>query len=104
MKNCLLIIVAAVALTGAACNRLAENSNRKANHRTSNSSHSGGGLLDLNSASRAELVDLPGIGEAYADKIIANRPFHDKGELVRKKIIPESTYQQITNLVIAKQK
>ncbi|HXD31322.1 MAG TPA: helix-hairpin-helix domain-containing protein [Pyrinomonadaceae bacterium] len=104
MKNCLLIVVVTAFLL-TACSRQAANSNtnKNTNHKASNSSHNDGGLLDLNSATRAELINLPGIGEAYADKIIANRPYHDKGELVRKKIIPESTYEHITNLVIAKQ-
>ena len=102
MKNCLLIVLT-VALTLTACAQQASNTNQNVNRRAASSSHSDGGLLDLNSATKAELVSLPGIGEAYADKIIASRPFHDKGELVRKKIIPESTYEQITNLVIAKQ-
>lgn len=102
MRNCLLIIVVA-ALTLTACAKQAANTNQTSNRKTTSSSHSEGGLLDLNSATKAELISLPGIGEAYADKIIANRPFHDKGELVRKKIIPASTYDEITNLVIAKQ-
>jgi len=102
MKICLLIVLATT-LTLSACARHTANENHNANRKVSSSSHNDGGLLDLNSATRAELVNLPGIGEAYADKIIANRPFHDKGELVRKKIIPESTYERIINLVIAKQ-
>lgn len=96
------IILLAIALIVAGCNRQAADTNHNARTAAS-SSHSDGPLLDLNSASRAELVGLPGIGEAYADKIIANRPFHDKGELIRKKIIPEATYERISNRVIAKQ-
>lgn len=102
MKNCLSIIL--LATLTFACAKQPANTNHNSNRRATSSSRSDGGLLDLNSATRAELISLPGIGEAYADKIIANRPFHDKGELVRKKIIPESTYEHIINLVIAKQK
>ena len=59
-------------------------------------------LIDINSATEAELKAVPGIGDTYAKKIMAGRPFSNKSQLLSKKIIPKTVYDKIKDMIIAK--
>lgn len=61
-------------------------------------------LVDINSAGKAELMKLPGIGEAEADKIIAGRPYPTKARLATNNIVSMEVYEKLKKRVIARQK
>jgi competence protein ComEA len=59
--------------------------------------------LDINSASMDELTALPGVGDTYAKRIVAARPYKQKDELVKKGILPQPTYDKIKDQIVARQ-
>ena len=59
--------------------------------------------IDINTASKDELMAFKGIGDKYSDKIIAGRPYAKKDQLVSKNILPEATYKKISAQIIATQ-
>lgn len=59
--------------------------------------------IDLNSATKEQLMTLPGIGDVTADKIIAGRPYRAKNELVQKSILSKGEYAKVSHKIIAKQ-
>jgi competence protein ComEA len=62
-------------------------------------------LIDINRASKKELMTLPGIGDAYADRIIKGRPYKGKDDITSDKVgVPQATYDKIKDMIIAKQK
>lgn len=59
------------------------------------------GEVDINAASKSELMKLPGINEARADRIMAARPYAHKDELLTKKVLTQGEYDQISSRVTA---
>jgi len=59
-------------------------------------------LLDINTATLAQLKALPGMGEAYARRVIAGRPYTAKNQLVTRGILPQQVYARFQNGIIAK--
>lgn len=51
--------------------------------------------LDLNNAARRRLAELPGISREDADRIVANRPYETKRDLVRKRVLSESQFDRV---------
>jgi DNA uptake protein ComE-like DNA-binding protein len=58
-------------------------------------------LLDLNTATPAQLKTLPGMGDAYVQRIIAGRPYTAKNQLVTRGILPQAAYEKIKEQIIA---
>ena len=69
---------------------------------SSTSSDKSIGVIDINSATAEELKQIPGIGDAYAAKIVANRPYRAKNELVDKKVLPAGVYAKVKDHLVAK--
>ena len=65
----------------------------------STNQQSNGGTVNINSANLGELDKLPGIGQVRAQKIIDNRPYSDKKELVNKKVVTQKIYSEIEALI-----
>jgi competence protein ComEA len=59
-------------------------------------------LVDLNSATKAQLIALPGVDEVYAQRIIDGRPYANKTQLLSRGIVPEGTYEKLRESVIAR--
>jgi DNA uptake protein ComE-like DNA-binding protein len=59
-------------------------------------------LLDINTATVAQLKSLPGMGEAYARRVIAGRPYTAKNQLVTRGILPQQVYAKLQAGIVAR--
>jgi competence protein ComEA len=56
--------------------------------------------VDLNKASKSDLSSLPGISDAKADRIIAERPYASAHQLVTRHVLTENEYAQVHDRVV----
>lgn len=61
------------------------------------------GMLDINTASEEDLKTLPGVGDAYAKRIVSGRPYANRVQLVSRKVLPKATYDKIKDKLVASQ-
>lgn len=58
--------------------------------------------LDINSATKDQLITLPGVTAPLADRIIAGRPYKDPSDLVTRHILRKTAYDKIADRLVAK--
>ena len=109
MKKLILVLATLLCLAVITLSSSAQTAEKGATAKTAPASTTAKGAatasekIDINSASKDELMKLEGIGDATADKIIAGRPYKSKRDLLTKKIVNQATYAKISDKIIAHQ-
>ena len=99
----ILFLLAALALIAAPYQQQKSSKQAKPYTAQPTTSSTAAKLIDINTASQDELKALPGIGDAYSAAIIKYRPYANRRQLVSRKVIPQATYDKISDRIIAKQ-
>jgi len=81
----------------------AKPADKKADAKPAEEKAAKGALVDINTATDAELKAIPGLGDAYVAKIVVGRPYAKKDQLKSRNILPGPVYEKIKDSIIAKQ-
>jgi competence protein ComEA len=100
-KLWILLVAVTLALTAGAFAQTGKDKDKKDSSAFDKGAEQAAGKIDINSASKDELMTLNGVGEETAEKIIAARPYQAKNELVKKKIVSQRIYKNIKEHIIA---
>ncbi len=100
MKKVLGVIVSGLLAAGAGYGAILAYRRVRPERRTSKRGQ--GELLDLNTCSREELAKLPGVRPDVLDRVIENRPYRNKLDLVSRLVLPQFEYEQMSHMVVVR--